>query len=216
MGRRRHGGADERRSREAPRSSPSSGVAVLGAVAFAVCAPSAGLRPAHPLSAAVRGDRARPRAELRPRPVAARGRHLHREPVQRRARARTPARSGLMQLLPDTARGIAVRTGGDAFVVDDLYVAGAQRPLRRVVPAQPPRPLRRRAHRARRLPRRPGQRRPAGASRASGSSSRRRGATSTKVEQREGDLRRRRTRRSSGCVSVPCAWPTRATAPTPS
>lgn len=28
---------------------------------------------------------------------------------------------GLMQLLPDTARGIAQRTGGDAFVVDDLY-----------------------------------------------------------------------------------------------
>jgi len=28
---------------------------------------------------------------------------------------------GLMQLLPDTAQGIATRTGGDAFVVDDLY-----------------------------------------------------------------------------------------------
>ena len=28
---------------------------------------------------------------------------------------------GLMQLLPDTAEGIAVRTGGEAFVVDDLY-----------------------------------------------------------------------------------------------
>ncbi|MFN8223764.1 MAG: lytic transglycosylase domain-containing protein [Gaiellales bacterium] len=28
---------------------------------------------------------------------------------------------GLMQLLPETARGIAVRTGGDAFVTDDLY-----------------------------------------------------------------------------------------------
>ena len=27
---------------------------------------------------------------------------------------------GLMQLLPDTARGIAVRTGGDKFVVSDL------------------------------------------------------------------------------------------------
>jgi soluble lytic murein transglycosylase len=27
---------------------------------------------------------------------------------------------GLMQLLPDTAKGIALRTGGDAFVVDDL------------------------------------------------------------------------------------------------
>jgi soluble lytic murein transglycosylase len=29
---------------------------------------------------------------------------------------------GLMQLLPDTARGIALRTGGRNFVVDDLYV----------------------------------------------------------------------------------------------
>ena len=29
---------------------------------------------------------------------------------------------GLMQLLPETARGIAVRTGGNAFVVADLYV----------------------------------------------------------------------------------------------
>jgi peptidoglycan lytic transglycosylase len=28
---------------------------------------------------------------------------------------------GLMQLLPDTARGIAVHTGGTAFRVDDLY-----------------------------------------------------------------------------------------------
>jgi soluble lytic murein transglycosylase len=28
---------------------------------------------------------------------------------------------GLMQLLPDTAEGIAERTGGTAFVVDDLY-----------------------------------------------------------------------------------------------
>lgn len=29
---------------------------------------------------------------------------------------------GLMQLLPDTARGIAVRTGGSRFRVEDLYV----------------------------------------------------------------------------------------------
>lgn len=28
---------------------------------------------------------------------------------------------GLMQLLPDTARGIAIRTGGEGFVVDDLF-----------------------------------------------------------------------------------------------
>ncbi len=36
------------------------------------------------------------------------------------ARSRSGA-LGLMQLLPDTAKGIAVHTGGDAFVVDDLY-----------------------------------------------------------------------------------------------
>jgi soluble lytic murein transglycosylase len=29
---------------------------------------------------------------------------------------------GLMQLLPETAKGIAVRTGGHRFVVEDLYV----------------------------------------------------------------------------------------------
>jgi soluble lytic murein transglycosylase len=28
---------------------------------------------------------------------------------------------GLMQLLPETAKGIAIRTGGDQFVVSDLY-----------------------------------------------------------------------------------------------
>ena len=39
------------------------------------------------------------------------------------ARARSGAGAiGLMQLLPETAKGIAVRTGGKAFVTDDLYV----------------------------------------------------------------------------------------------
>ena len=38
------------------------------------------------------------------------------------AKARSSAGAiGLMQLLPETARGIAKRTGGTAFVVDDLY-----------------------------------------------------------------------------------------------
>jgi len=38
-------------------------------------------------------------------------------------RARSEAGAiGLMQLLPETARGIALRTGGTNFVVDDLYV----------------------------------------------------------------------------------------------
>lgn len=37
------------------------------------------------------------------------------------ADARSPAGAiGLMQLLPETAKGIALRTGGDAFVVSDL------------------------------------------------------------------------------------------------
>ncbi len=39
------------------------------------------------------------------------------------ADARSPAGAlGLMQLLPETARGIALRTGGAAFVVSDLLV----------------------------------------------------------------------------------------------
>ncbi len=47
--------------------------------------------------------------------------------IYQESKFRADARSssgaiGLMQLLPDTARGIAERTGGNAFVVDDLYV----------------------------------------------------------------------------------------------
>lgn len=39
------------------------------------------------------------------------------------ARAESSAGAiGLMQLLPETARGIAIRTGGEGFVVKDLYV----------------------------------------------------------------------------------------------
>jgi soluble lytic murein transglycosylase len=39
-----------------------------------------------------------------------------------RANARSPSGAiGLMQLLPDTARGIAIRTGGTRFRTEDLY-----------------------------------------------------------------------------------------------
>ena len=46
--------------------------------------------------------------------------------IYQESKFRTDARSssgaiGLMQLLPDTARGIALRTGGTRFQVDDLY-----------------------------------------------------------------------------------------------
>ena len=75
------------------------------------------------------------------------------------ARARSGAGAiGLMQLLPSTARGIAERTGGSAFVVDDLY--DPELNVRYVVPPASARPLRRRANRARRVPRGTGERRP--------------------------------------------------------
>jgi soluble lytic murein transglycosylase len=46
--------------------------------------------------------------------------------IYQESKFRADARSssgaiGLMQLLPDTARGIALRTGGTRFQVDDLY-----------------------------------------------------------------------------------------------
>lgn len=46
--------------------------------------------------------------------------------IYQESRFRADARSssgavGLMQLLPDTARGIAIRTGGTAFRTEDLY-----------------------------------------------------------------------------------------------
>ena len=93
-----------------------------------------------------------------------------------------------MQLLPDTARGIAVRTGGNAFVVDDLYV--------------PELNVRYGAWYLRNLLDRYGDERTAlaayhagretstdGARRASGSSSRKREATSRR-SRGEGDLRK--------------------------
>ena len=107
-----------------------------------------------------------------------------------------------MQLLPDTAQGIAVRTGGNEFVVDDLYVPEIN--------------VRYGAWYLRHLLDRYGDERTALAAYHAGQGNvdkwRRQGvgiqfpetrSYVDKVEQREGDLRRRRTRRSSGCVSVP-------------
>ena len=51
---------------------------------------------------------------------------------------------GLMQLLPETAKGIALRTGGHRFVVADLYDPEINVRYGSWYLRQPPRPLRRR------------------------------------------------------------------------
>ena len=100
---------------------------------------AARLVPADPLPAALRGDRPDARAELRPAAGAPRRGHLHGEQV-RRDRARSDAGAvGLMQLLPDTAKGIAVRTGGTRVRRRRPARPRDQRPLRLVVPPAPPR-----------------------------------------------------------------------------
>ena len=75
------------------------------------------LRARYPLEYehVIRGARGQPR----PRPGADRGDRLRREPI-RPERGSAAGAIGLMQLLPDTAKGIALRTGGDGFVVADL------------------------------------------------------------------------------------------------
>ena len=97
---------------------------------------------------------------------------------------------GLMQLLPETAEGIALRTGGHRVRRRRPLRPGAQRPLRLLVPAQPARPLRRRAHGARRVPRGPGERRPLAQRRArdrvpGDAELRRRGSRSVKRSTRD-------------------------------
>ena len=67
---------------------------------------------------------------------------------------------GLMQLLPDTAKGIAVHTGRQPLPRRRPLRPRDQRPLRRVVPPPPAGEVRRRADGARGVQRRPGQRRP--------------------------------------------------------
>ena len=66
---------------------------------------------------------------------------------------------GLMQLLPATAQGIALHTGGSKFRRQRPGRPRDQRPLRLVVPAPPARQVRRRAAGAGRLQRGPAQRR---------------------------------------------------------
>ena len=72
-----------------------------------------------PLPAPLRGDRHDTRAQLRPRPGAPRRRDLHREPVSRRC-ALVRGRARADATAPETGRAIALRTGGDRFVVSDL------------------------------------------------------------------------------------------------
>ena len=120
MGRRRHGGADERRIVKRL-VIVLGGAAVIGVAAVAVVLhqPDFVERIRYPLryEAIVRGHAKN--YDLDPALLAA--------VIYTESRFNADARSdagaiGLMQLLPDTARGIAVRTGGNAFVVDDLYV----------------------------------------------------------------------------------------------
>ena len=118
------------------------------------------------------------RAELRPAADAARGRDLHGEQVRRRRPARTRARSGSCSCSPRRRKGIAIRTGGDRFVVDDLLdpeinVRYGSWYLRNLLDRYDDVP-----HGARRLPRGSGQRRRVARARASGSSSPRRARTS--------------------------------------
>ena len=99
----------------------AAGLAVLGAAAFAVWhhQPEFVQRIRYPLryEAIVRGHAKN--YDLDPALLAA---VIYTE-SRFNARAHSDAGAmGLMQLLPDTARGIATRTGGTGFVVDDLYV----------------------------------------------------------------------------------------------
>ena len=97
------------------------GLAVLGGVAYAVWDRQPGFvqRIRYPLryEAIVRGHARN--YDLDPSLLAA---VIYTE-SKFNANARSQAGAiGLMQLLPDTAQGIAVRTGGSTFVVSDLYV----------------------------------------------------------------------------------------------
>ena len=108
-------------AREAPRRPRCSALRCSGALAFAVWhhQPEFVQRIRYPLryEAIVRGHAKN--YDLDPALLAA---VIYTE-SRFNPRARSEAGAiGLMQLLPDTARGIAERTGGTTFVVDDLYV----------------------------------------------------------------------------------------------
>ena len=104
-----------------------------------------------------------------------------------------------MQLLPETAKGIALRTGGTRVRRGRSARPRDQRPLRLVVPRPPARPLRRRPAAPRSPRTTPGRgTSTTGARRAWGSSSRRRGPTSRTRARRRGGLRGAPTPTSSG------------------
>ena len=111
-------------------------------------------------------------------------------------RARAPGAIGLMQLLPETAKGIAARTGGSRFVVDDL-------PTRRSTSATAPWYLRHLLDKygdeatARRVQRGADERRPLARRRARASGSRRRGTTSRACRSSSAIYARAATRTSS-------------------
>ena len=90
---------------------------------------------------------------------------------------------GLMQLTPSDREGDRAVHATAAVSALRPHEPRHQRPLRRVVPPAPARPVPRRAPRARRLQRGPGERRPLARRRTRGSSSPRRATTSTKVER---------------------------------
>ena len=108
------------------RGAVGGSLAALGVLAVAVAAvavyalregPGWYVRMRYPL--AYETDRARPRRELRPRPGAARRRHLRGVEVRPDVVSSAGA-VGLMQLLPETAQGIADRTGGGGVRGRDL------------------------------------------------------------------------------------------------
>ena len=112
-----------------------------------------------PLPAALRGDRHGARAQLRPRPGAARGRDLHREPVSRR-RPLVRGRRRPDAAPPRDRSGDRVAHRRRPFRGQRPARPRDQRPLRLVVPARAHAEVRQHPHGARRVPRRSGQRRP--------------------------------------------------------